>query len=375
MNEHADSRILVVDDNEQNRALVAATLEDEDYSVMLTASGAEALKAFETVPVDCVLLDVRMPGMDGFEVCRRIRALPMGGEILIVALNAIRDVETFDEALKAGGDDFLTKPIRPAELLIRVKAALELRRLSAENRGYYATIREQRDAVMRLQLQKEQLTAFLVHDLKNPVSALDLQAQLLLRDKALSERSGNAARAIRQEARRLTQLITNMLDISKADAGELLAKCAKVEVAQLVEVLVAEFEVRAQGKDLLLNTDMELEGVHADPELLRRVLENLIDNAIRHAPSGTAVALRGTHTDDGAVELRVSDEGDGVPKVLRESVFEQFTQAGSPQQRRSGYGLGLAFCKLAVGAHGGKIWIEDSTRGAVFCVRLPNDEH
>ena len=129
-----------------------------------------------------MLLDVRMPGMDGFAVCERIRALPHGPETPIVFLTALRDIDTFDQALRAGGDDFLTKPIRPTELGVRVDAALKLRRMSVEIRAHYDRIRQQRDELMRLQLQKERLTAFLVHDLKNPINAMDLHAQVLLRE-------------------------------------------------------------------------------------------------------------------------------------------------------------------------------------------------
>ena len=118
--------ILVVDDNEQNRALAAATLEDEGYRVVLAQDGPEALRSFGERAPDCVLLDVRMPGMDGFAVCTQIRALPGGAETPVVFLTALRDVDTFEAALRAGGDDFLTKPVRPTELVLRVQAALRL---------------------------------------------------------------------------------------------------------------------------------------------------------------------------------------------------------------------------------------------------------
>src|SRR5688572_12256250 len=205
-------RILVVDDNEQNRALAQATLEAEDYEVVLCASGPEALAQFEMSPPDCVLLDVRMPGMDGFEVCSRLRALPAGPDTPVIFLTALRDVDTFDAALRAGGDDFLTKPVRPTELVLRVQAALRLRRLNTSNREYYELARRQRDDLMRLQLQKERLSAFVVHDLKNPVGNIDLLAQLLLRDRELPERCRGSVTTIRDELRALNRLIMNLLD-------------------------------------------------------------------------------------------------------------------------------------------------------------------
>jgi two-component system sensor histidine kinase/response regulator len=176
-------KVLVIDDNEQNRELARAALEAEDMNVIVATGGDEGVVLFERATPDCVLLDVRMPGLDGFGVCERIRALPGGADTPIIFLTALRDVDTFDRALRAGGDDFLTKPVRPTELIVRVQGALKLRRLGAELRDHYDVIRRQRDDMMRLQLQKERLTSFVVHDLKNPVNALDLHAQMLCRTR------------------------------------------------------------------------------------------------------------------------------------------------------------------------------------------------
>jgi len=152
--ETSKAKILVVDDNAQNRALAQASLEDEGYEVLLASGGEEGLRLVESERPDCVLLDVRMPGTDGFAVCSRIRELPDARDTPVVFLTALRDVDTFDQALRAGGDDFLTKPVRPTELVLRVAAALKLRRMNAELREHYDLVRRQRDDQMRLQLQK-----------------------------------------------------------------------------------------------------------------------------------------------------------------------------------------------------------------------------
>src|SRR5688500_2793725 len=117
--------ILVVDDNEQNRALARATLELENYDVELAKDGEAALRCFVARVPDCVLLDVRMPGVDGFETCRRMRALPGGKDVPIIFLTASRDVDTFDRAQSCGADDFVTKPVQPTEMVLRVQAAMK----------------------------------------------------------------------------------------------------------------------------------------------------------------------------------------------------------------------------------------------------------
>jgi two-component system, sensor histidine kinase and response regulator len=363
----SEATILVVDDNAENRALARATLEDDGYRVVLASGGEAGIAAFERDRPDCVLLDVRMPGLDGPAVCERIRALPAGGDVPVVFVTALRDVETFDRTVLAGGDDFLSKPFRPNELVARVQAALKLRRLAAERSELYAQVKQQRDDLQRLQLQKEQLVAFLVHDLKNPVNAIALHAELVLRDRDGSERSKRAAGKIRDEGRSLLRMITTLLDIAKADEGRLAPARRYVELEPLVGGVIGELEVQAQSAGVRLVPEVEAPVLSADPELLRRVLENLVENAIRHAPEGSEVRVI-TRPAQGGIELRVQDAGPGVPAAQRERVFERFVQNGGETATRTNRGLGLAFCKLAIEAHGGRIWIEDALPGAAFCV-------
>jgi two-component system sensor histidine kinase/response regulator len=367
------AKILVVDDNEANRLLAKSTLEDEGYRVILAAGGVEGLAAFEKEAPDCVLLDVRMPGLDGFAVCERIRALPRGSETPVLFLTALRDVDTFDHALRAGGDDFLTKPIRPTELVIRVQSALKMRRLSVSLREHYEVMKEQRDGMMRLQLQKERLTAFVVHDLKNPVNSMDLHAQVLLRDGSLSPSARDSATQIRTEARQLNRMILNLLDLAKADEGQLLPKPSSVNLKPIVEEIFAELAVTTERRRVTLERALEVEQIHADGDLLRRTLTNLIENAIRYAPPETAVRVTARSASSG-IELRVADAGKGIPAEMREKVFDPFVQveAGEQLVGRGGRGLGLTFCKRTVEAHGGQIWIEDGAPGAVFCMRFPH---
>jgi two-component system, sensor histidine kinase and response regulator len=368
-------KILVVDDNAENRALALAALEDEDYQVVLAAGGEEGVRAFEQERPDCILLDVRMPGMDGFAVCSAIRALEGGADTPILFLTALRDLETFDRALLAGCDDFLTKPVRPAELISRVQSALKLRRVSAELREHYELVRKQRDALIRLQLQKERLSAFVVHDLKNPVSSIDLAAQLLARDVSLPAHARQSAEQIRSATRTLLRLILNLLDISKSEEGKLSVELSTVDLDALSRELVEANAANAEERRVALATRIDAKVVRADVDLLRRVLENLLDNALRHAPARTGVSVSTTQTDAG-IEIRVNDEGAGIPAALRDQIFDPFVQAPSGDRpvTRTGRGLGLAFCKLAIEAHGGTIHVEGTATGATICVRLPHEQ-
>jgi two-component system sensor histidine kinase/response regulator len=365
--------VLVVDDNEANRSLARQTLEDEGYCVVLATGGEEAIAEVEREPPDCIVLDVRMPGVDGFTVCERIRSLPRAAETPVVFLTASRDLETFDRALRAGGDDFLSKPVRPTELIVRVQSALRLRRLSAEVRELFDSLKQQRDDMVRLQLQKERLMAFVVHDLKNPVHALDLHAQLLVRDRTLTDGARESAGHIRAAARQLDRMILNLLDLSKADEGKLTASRADIDLRALVDAVTGEMALAARERDITLQLALETDRVWVDEDLLRRALANLVENALRHAPRSTIVRIQATRVD-GGTELRVADGGPGIPPAMRESIFDPFVQLepmGVPSSR-SGRGLGLTFCRAAAAAHGGHIWIESGEPGAVFALRIPD---
>jgi two-component system sensor histidine kinase/response regulator len=359
--------ILLADDSADNRALAQATLEDDGYAVVTARDGAEAIAAFEKCAPRCILLDVQMPVTDGIAACEKIRKLPGGEAVAIVFVTAQRDIATFDRALAAGGDDFLTKPFRPAELVIRVKAALRVRQLAGERSELYSQVKRQRDDLQRMQLMNEQLAGFLVHDLKNPVNSIELQAERLMRDPGVTDRSRSAATAIRSDARSLLRMILNLLDLSRGDEGRLAPVRAPIELQPFIASVFDELRLAASGSGIELVAEIQLvEPLAADHELLHRVLANLVENAIRHSPEGGTVTIR-ANARNGAAELRVADQGRGIPEHQRASVFQRFESSGGARNR----GLGLAFCKVAVDAHGGEIWIDDAGPGAIFCIRLP----
>ncbi len=367
----ANGTVLVIDDNEPNRLLAQATLEGEGHRVVLAANGDEGLGAFSRERPDCVLLDIRMPGMDGFQVCERIRTMETGADVPILFLTAQRDVDTFDRAQATGADDFLTKPIRPSELITRVQLALKLHQLGGERRELTDLVRRLRDDISRVQLQKERLSAFLVHDLKGPVGGIDLHAQVIMRDKALSDESRSSATHIRTEARQLNRLILNLLDIAKGEEGKLIPQRTMVELRGLAEQAIQELEVTANAREVRLKLEATPTTSLVDPDLIRRTLSNLLENAIRHAPRNTDVTTSMVR-DGGWVTIRVADRGKGIPAEMRERVFDHFVQVDgeASQVSRAGRGLGLAFCKMAVESHGGTIRAEDGNPGAVFSLRL-----
>jgi signal transduction histidine kinase len=225
---------------------------------------------------------------------------------------------------------------------------------------------------MRLQLQKERLTAFVVHDLKNPLNSMDLHAQLLLRAPELSVSSRGSAQSIRDGARSLLRLILNLLDISKSEEGRLAPRYQQIAIDKLIGEVLEAHQLKAENAGVSLKQMVEVEELRADRDLLVRIIENLLDNAIRHAPGKSEVRVSALRREN-AVEIRVADAGAGIPAEMRQRIFEPFVQleASPGGASRSGRGLGLTFCKLAAEAHGGAIWVEEASPGTVFCVRVP----
>ncbi|MFT3697032.1 MAG: response regulator [Kofleriaceae bacterium] len=348
--------VLVVDDNVENRALAAATLGDEGITVEVAATGEEALETFARMQPECILLDIGLPGMDGVTVCERIRARPDGERVAILFITGRRDVESFDRALRAGGDDFLTKPFRPQELLVRIQTARRLREMATERDATALELKRQRDELQRLQLQKEQLTEFLVHDLKNPVNSIELLARRAMRAEP------ETGKKIREETRGLMRMITNLLDMNKAQEGLLVPARRKTDLAELVRDAIGELEERAKLARVVITPDVQVASAEIDRELIGRVLANLVENAVRHSPEHSTITVR----VKAPLTFEVADVGPGVPIEQRETIFDRFVTGGT----RANHGLGLAFCRVAVAAHGGRIYVDDSAVGAVFVVEL-----
>lgn len=218
------------------------------------------------------------------------------------------------------------------------------------------------------QHDESELRQYLVHDFKSPVNAIDLLAQSLLRARDDSGRSLGIAKRIRDEARVLQRMIDDFLDLGLADHDHLPVTRRTVDPSELVREAFDQVRERATLTEVSLVSRIAASAFVADVDLMRRVLVNLIENALGHAPERSDVVVE-VSCDGRDVVVRVVDAGPGVPVELREAVFERF--ACNRRDARSHWGLGLSFCKLAIEAHGGDVWIEDANPGAVFCARLP----
>ena len=243
----------------------------------------------------------------------------------------------------------------------------ELRAAQAELRSTNARLKE-------IQREKDELAAFVVHDLKSPITSIMLNAGLLIDDLDVSDQDLRTLEDIRDGAQELHRMVLDLLDIRRAEDGRLQPDLAPLDIRSLLEELERTLQRRALGTD----TDLQLEvvdavTVSADPELLRRVVQNLTDNCLKYA-SGGRIRIGARADAAGPLLLTVEDDGPGVPPHLREQIFRMWAKAERDDsgRHRDSRGIGLHFCRLAVEAHGGRIGVEDSALGgARFCVELP----
>ena len=227
----------------------------------------------------------------------------------------------------------------------------------------------------RVQRHKDELAALLVHDLKSPASGIMTSAKLRLRSKDTSEHSRVHWRNVHTAAEAIHRMAMNLLDVTRSEDGTFTTKPAPVTLTKLLAEVVDLMVPLAASREqrIELTQDLVNPNIVVDAELVRRVLQNLLDNALRYTPDDGVVALVAREVGDG-VELRVVDQGPGVPADQREAIFAKYTRTGTPVSRddSAGRGLGLTFCRLAIERHGGSIRVEPAAqRGSAFVVSLP----
>ena len=361
-------RVLVVDDIAANVRLLAGILKVADYDVLTAESGADALQKVEEFAPDVVLLDVMMPEMDGFEVCRRLRENPHTAALPVVMVTALHETEDRVRALEAGADDFLTKPVNEIEVVARVKSLVRVKRGRDELESTLSDLQ-------RAESLRDSLASMLVHDLRAPLTTILAPLEMLSSNAfgELNEMQSEVAEMATRGANRLLYLVNELLDVSKLESGNMTLQPSEFLLAPVVEEALELTGVLAGRDEQLVEREYSNDfQVRADEDLLRRVLSNLLSNAVKFTPSDGRIGV-GAKTGDNEVLFWVRDEGDGVPPEYRDKIFEKFGQVESRQEgRKLSTGLGLTFCKLAVEAHGGRIWIEsEAGRGSTFFFTLP----
>jgi signal transduction histidine kinase len=343
--------ILVVDDTPAFLEVLRTMLQEQGYRVRPVPNGRIALAAVEQQPPELILLDIEMPELNGFETCERLRADERFRDIPVIFLSALTATDDKVRAFGAGGVDYVTKPFQAEEVIARVETHLRIRRLQQRLAAQYQDLK-------RLESLRDSLTHMIVHDLRSPLQGIMASLQLLETD---ADRLGGTApdvlrRGLRS-ARTMIQMISTLLDVNRMEAGEMPLHRSDGDLNGVVSQALESLAGLVDGRPVATESDGPVTASF-DRDIMVRVVANLVANALKFTPAEARVTVRTSRRRGGAT-VEVIDRGPGIPPEYRERIFQKFGQVDAPQGRKPlSTGLGLAFCRLALDAHGGDIGVD-----------------
>jgi signal transduction histidine kinase len=370
--------ILVADDVAANVELLFDQLHVLGFRAIAASDGPSTLAAcFEHRP-DLCILDVSMPAGDlgvddrstGFEVCRRIKRDPRTKGMPVIFVTALNDTTDRVKAIEAGGDDFLTKPHNRLVLGARVRSLLKLK----------ATTDSLEDALRKLrevEKMRDDLMKMIVHDLKTPLTSVLATMEMLIDGDfgGLNDQQRKMLTDAEGKAEDLLALIGDLLEVSRIEEATMMLDLQPIAPAALLNEIVHEWGIRFQQEGATASIDVTDDApvFEADKPLLKRVIGNLVQNALTHSANAITLQLSARRDGDGIL-FTIADNGPGIPPEYHEVIFRKFERVKNeniPRTRSSG--LGLAFCKLVVDAHGGRIWVQSAGegKGSAFHFSLP----
>lgn len=358
------ARILIVDDDEFNRLCLSAPLKHYNYVVDEAEDGPTALEKIKQTPPDLVLLDVMLPGINGIDVCRKIKSDAATKDLPVLMVTVLDDQEFRNKAIEAGADDFLNKPVDLHEVILRVKNAVRAKRNLDRLMRTCQQLNELRST------QKE-LTEFIVHDIRSPLSVALTSMELLTlqsSDKLTSEENqlvGDTVTSIRQ----INIMAKSLLAAHEIEDAAIPADFETFDLVDLLKHQVEIFKGIFTGKSLSFEASQPTLTYFGDRSLLQRVVANLLQNAHRFTRSGDTIRL--TLLDSQAqICIVCEDTGVGIAEHQLPLIFQKNFQGEKTEVETRG--LGLAFCKMAIEAHEGKISVDSKeTVGTTFTIQLP----
>lgn len=379
----AKPKILLVDDREENLVALAGLLSGHEVDLLRARSGEEALDLLLAHEVALALVDVQMPGMDGFELAELMRGTERTREIPIIFVTAgIRDQTRVFKGYESGAVDFLFKPLDPRILSGKVAVFMQIYRQKQELAERVCELevalaerRQIEDALKAVDRRKNEFLAMLGHELRNPLAPIKNAAQIMKRMNVSDPKLQMVQQVIDRQTDHLARLVDDLLDISRIERGKI---AIRKEVVDLIAVVDQSLEVsrpliQSRQHELIVSVPNAPVPLVGDGERLAQLISNLLNNAAKYTPAGGTIWLTVTR-EDGTALIRVKDTGEGISQALLSQIFDVFAQAERTLDRsQGGLGLGLAIAKKLVELHQGRIEAhsEGPGKGSEFSVWLP----
>lgn len=365
----AEFKLLVVDDVQTNVLLLKALLGKEGYGILVANNGQEALEVIRNENPDLILLDVMMPGMDGFEVAERLKSEEFRCEIPIIFMTALDDTQSIVNGFKLGVGDFISKPFRKEELMVRIKHQLSL--VAARR-----IIEEKNEELRKTIAGRDKMYSVIAHDLRSPMASMKMLLNTIMmsveKDK-IDPDIFDMLEMSNKTSEEVFSLLDNLLKWTKSQLGKLTVIPQKLDISGLADGVVEVMNSVAEVKHIkLIRTDHESFFVYVDIEMIKSILRNLISNAVKFSNPDSEIKV-GIKAEDGKVIVSVTDSGKGIKKedqhkLLKDSTH--FTTYGTNSEE--GSGLGLLLCRDFARKNGGELWFEsEENLGSVFSFSLP----
>ena len=355
--------ILVVDDIPLNLVILSEILKSEGYKVRPVPDGMLALQAAEREKPDLILLDIMMPDMDGYEVCRRLKENQNLRDIPVIFISALNDTNNIVKGLAAGSVDYITKPFQTEEVKARVATHLKIYRHSKE--------------LIELNATKDKFFSIIAHDLRSPFNGFLGLTQIMVEELPRMTLSDihSIVKNMRNSATNLFRLLENLLLWARMQQGKLSYDPEVIEIRQMVDDSLSMIKDSAKTKGIALVSEIpEDVSVLADNNMLQTIIRNLLSNAVKFTNKGGKVKISAKVTLNQSVEISVKDSGIGMSPAMLCDLFRLDTKTnrrGTAEEPSSG--LGLHLCKDFIERHGGKLWIEsEEGKGSTFSFSIPN---
>lgn len=372
-------RVLIIDDNPTNVRLAVACLKGERVTCEVAPDGERGLEMACENPPDLILLDVMLPGRDGYQVCEQLKSVARTRHVPVLMITALQELDDKIRGLRAGAEDFISKPFNRAELQARVRSLLRMKFLQEEQLEA-ERLRVRYKMSQEAERIKDAFISIVSHEIKTPLTVMKGYVSLLR-----STQRGNPEPSEDNMMKRITEglsvsmnelesLLKQLLDLSRMRSGLAMLRKSQVSIPDLLKRLVAQLQPLALERNLSLVLEQEetMLPVRADEEKLTHAFTHLVHNAINFTPAGGHVWIRASEVGD-AVEVIVEDDGIGIPPEHLAYIFDPFYQVAHYMTRKvEGMGIGLSLVKHIIEDHGGRIDVKSEVQhGTMFCVQLP----
>jgi signal transduction histidine kinase len=361
--------ILIVDDLPANLKILGDILEDDGYRVRPVRNGKLALQVAEKVMPDLILLDVLMPGIDGFEVCRRLKENQKLHDIPVIFISSIDDTDDIVRALSTGGIDYITRPFRAEEVTARVSAHLK-------DYQQRKIIEEQSKELQILNVGKDKFFSIIAHDLRSPISGFLGLTQLLIEELPSLTQAEilNIAYDLRNTTTHIYGLLENLFQWSRMEQGLIPFKPVNIQLKPAADESLSLVMESARIKDIEI-TIVVPDNIHvfADTNMLQSLFRNLVSNSVKFTPRGGKIYLSAKITESDRVQISIKDSGIGMSAGMVYNLFRLDGQTDRPgTEGEPSTGLGLIICKEFVEKHNGKLWVaSEEGKGSEFFFDLP----